>query len=1065
MIYNKGLNNADWVASKSIIYPFLCCIQETMSKKIDFRYFMAVALWLVLPSAVSAVEKVDFNRDIRPLLSDRCAKCHGPDGGAFGEKWKGGLRLDTEEGARADLSAVVRRVKNAKRKAQGKEALTEKKEARFAFVPYRPEASRLVKRIFSSDENFMMPPPDSKLSLSSEEKNVLRQWVAEGAKWKKHWSFEVPFKSKLPFVKQSDWPQNEIDYFVLARLEKQLMAPSPEADRTTWLRRVYLDLIGMSPTPEAVDAFLADTSVGARSRQVDSILNTDAYAERMASIWLDNARYADSNGFQYDLARTMWPWRDWVIKSFRQNMPYDQFTTEQLAGDLLPEPSYDQIIATGFNRNHGYTIEGGVIDEEYRVQYVKDRVTTFGTVFLGLTLDCTSCHDHKYDPLTQKDYYQLYSFFNNIPERGKYGLGAPDSNIRHYAPEVRGKLKMLQSGVEALKKESNKKLSGEELESFLNWKAFSVKNYLTPDASRVSTQEGSTVKELEDKSWLFSGTLPDYDVYTYDYDRIGKSKFRTFIIEALSDPFLPKLGPGRRENGNAVLTGVELTATSLVDETKVQKVTWAKAKADFSQKKLPIQNVINPDKKGWGMSPRHDSRLAVLEATTDFGFDHDYRIEVKLRFQSPYAKHMFGRVRLSFGTGLIDDTYTSALIDRMPEDEKQKYFKKNIWHQGGLGKELLTAEKDLKTLQDSSQVYVMVMKEAARRKAYILERGAYDKYGREVFEDTPASLPDLDKDLPRNRLGLAQWLTHENHPLMSRVTVNRFWQMLFGRGLVKTTEDFGAQGELPTHPQLLDWLAVDFIENKWDVHHLLKKIVLSSTYRQISKIRQDPEDPENKLLARGSRFRLEAEIIRDQALAVSGLLAPAVGGPSVYPYLPGNLWGELTNRALPLRLDYTPSHGGALYRKSMYTFVRRAQPNPGMETFDAPSRDVCVVKRSRTNTPLQALNLLHAPIYTEASRALAEDIILICAAKSLTEKIRYAFRRVVVRSPGDDELFLLLKLYQSELLLLESKPELIESKLAIGESKSSETIDRKELAAMTTICLTLFNLSETITRN
>jgi hypothetical protein len=713
-----------------------------------------------------------FNRDIRPILSDRCFACHGPDK----NKRKADLRLDTIEGATADLGGYQ------------------------AIVPGKPEKSELIARIETNNPDDLMPPPDSHLALTHDEKQLLRDWIQAGAAWEIHWAFQQIQRPEVPSSGMSRQKENPIDAFVSQELKKRSVTPSPDAGKVAWIRRVTQDLAGLPPRIEDVDAFLLDDSSEARSKVVERLLASQDYAERMTLLWLDNARYADSNGFQFDNKRTMWPWRDWVISAFKSNMPYDQFVTEQLAGDLLDSPTEAQLIATGFNRNHGYSIEGGIIDEEYRVMYANDKTTTFGTLFLGLTLECTRCHDHKYDPLTMVDYYSLFAFFNTSVEKGAPGEGGRKNMA---APP------------------------------FIN---------LYPEVSGSST------------------------------------------------------------------------------------------------------NVVR----------------------------------------------------------------------------------------------------------------AMIMKDEPRD-SFLLKQGLFDQHGEKLTPGTPSILPSFS-DYPKNRLGLARWLTSDHNPLFARVVVNRLWQQFFGVGIVKTSDNFGMQGELPSHPELLDWLASEFRENGWDLKHIIRLIVLSDTYSQSSRLRPELEDPENRLLARGPGFRLAGELIRDQALAVSGLLNPAVGGPSVMPYQPEGVWEDL-NASKSHEEKYQQTKGDDLYRKSLYTYWRRAVPHPAMATFDAPSRDVCVVKRELTNTPLQAFVTMHGPIFIEAARKTAEGVV------SAQDPIALAFRRTLTRSPSERELRVLSDYYQSRKRAYKESPASADRLLQIGESSAPQArSERDHLAALTDVCHLIFNMSEALTR-
>jgi hypothetical protein len=744
-------------------------------------------------AATTLPQVVDFNFHIKPILSDRCFKCHGPDEATR----EGGLGLHTEAHAFAALG-----------KAQD----------HFALVPGDPEKSALIQRIYSEDPQEVMPPPESNLTLSAYEKSLLRLWVEQGAEWKKHWAFLLPEKPQVPKAGEG-WAQNEIDHFIRARQEEYGLEPSPRADKAKLIRRLSFDLRGLPPTLEEIESFLGDEQPGAWLRLVDTFLSSTSYAERMALDWMDIARYADTHGYQDDFERVMWPWRDWVIHAFEENMPYDQFVTWQLAGDLLPNPTLEQRIATGFNRNHKITAEGGVIDEEYRVEYVADRAQTLSTAFLGLTLECARCHDHKYDPISQKDYFSLFGFFNTIPEKGF--VGELNQNFR-YAPKP----------------------------------------------SLRITQE-------------------------------------------------------------------------------------------------------------------------AMDSIVTF----------------------------------INNRDTLSFID------------------------------------------LMVMEEQAEpRKTYMLNRGQYDQLGEEVEPAPPAALPPIPEGAPQNRLGLARWLFTPDNPLTARVTVNRLWQQLFGTGIVATPFDFGNQGALPTHPELLDFLAIKFQSEGWDVKMILRYMLQSATYQQSAVA--SPEglelDPENQWLSRAPRLRLNAEMIRDQAFAVSGLLNKEVGGPSVKPYQPEGLWKETTGGGGGSTARYVVSEGKDQYRKSLYTFWKRTVPPPGMLIMDAPSRDLCTVKRQETNTPLQALLLLNDPQVLDASKALA--LRAWEQEESTQERIVFIFRSVTSSLPDESELQVLLDYFEEERANYRQAPEQTRAYLANGAFRVPDTVPAADIAAYTLVANTIFNLDEAITR-
>ncbi len=737
-------------------------------------------------------DKIDFTFHVKPILSDRCFKCHGPDKNAI----EGGLSLNTAEDAYMALG---------------------KNKDHYAIVPGDVEKSELVNRLYTTDESLMMPPPESNLTVTKYEKEILKKWIEQGAEYKEHWAFIAPEKPIVPKTSNTTWAQNEIDQFVLSQLEQKGLEPNEKATKEKLLRRVFFDLTGLPPSVEQINNFVHNDSPNAYEEIIDSLLNTVDYAEHMSAEWMDIARYADTHGYQDDFERIMWPWRDWVIHAFKENMPYDQFVTYQLAGDLMPNANAEQVLATGFNRNHKITFEGGVIPEEYRIEYVEDRAVTFGTAFLGLTFECARCHDHKYDPISQKNHFELFSFFNNIDELG-----------------------------------------------------------LTPGGAGKIPKPYMTITEKEK---------------------------------------------------NGVLSFVQL-----------QKSTM-------------------------------------------------------------------------------------------------------------------------------KEVPVMVMNEMEEvRPSFILNRGVYDQPTTQVFPNTPESILPYPEEYPKNRLGLAKWLFHEDNPLTARVTVNRYWQRMFGTGLVASSFDFGNQGSLPTHPELLDFLAIKLKEEGWDTRKILKYMALSATYQQSTKVSKDLQelDPENRLLARAPRLRLTAELIRDQALKISGLLNPEVGGPSVKPYQPAGIWEATTGGGGGSTATYITSTGKDLYRKSLYTFWKRTVPPPSMMTFDAASRDLCTVKRQETNTPLQALVLLNDPQIIEASRLIAKNAI--DRNKEIGDQIKYIFKLATSRTPDEEELSMLNNYYNSMLQKVDEEGIDPQDYLSIGDFEIDSSYSKKQLAALALTAHTILNLDETITR-
>ena len=1006
--------------------------------------------------------KVDYDRNIRPILSDKCFKCHGPDS----NQRQAGLRLDNRDGAigKLDSGAV-------------------------AIVPNQPDASELVRRIYSSGDE-QMPPAKEQRQLTDAEKQLLRTWVEQGANYRTHWSLVAPQRASLPSIRDTAWPKNEIDHFILARLEATGLRPSSEANRESLIRRVTLDLTGLPPTIAEIEAFLGDRSSDAYEKVVDRLLQSVHHGERMALDWLDAARYADTHGYHIDSGRDMTRWREWVIQAFHKNMPFDQFTIEQMAGDLLPNPTLDQQIASGFNRNHMINFEGGAIPEEYLTAYIIDRVNTTSTVWLGLTLHCTQCHDHKYDPFTQKDFYQLFAFFNNVPESGLDGskgnampfVKAPTSEqqaeLERLAAEIKAveeKLSAPDLVLDAAQKEWEKKLSATK------------PTWQTLRADELVSAGGASLLQGDDHAIRATGTNPAVETYTIRSTLRG-SRITALRLEALPDLELAGHGPGRSSNGNVVLTNLTL---SVGPGAEAKPVAWKKAAADFSQKDFQVEKAIDSDlKSGWALYPEvgkpHHATFYLGEPISipEAGVP----VTVVLDFQSQFGQHQFGRFRLSVTDSDSPDPPTMpvevnlalAITADQRSESQLKLLRSHFRHHHSADAKPLVAKlaslTGRQTELDTLIPTAMVMRELPKpRDTFLLVRGQYDKKGDQVQPKVPAALPPLPAEAPATRLGLAQWLVHPSHPLTARVTVNRYWQMFFGVGLVKTSEDFGSQGELPSHPELLDWLAIEFQSptrpsaRPWDIRALIKNIVTSATYRQSSRVTPVllEKDPENRLLARGTRYRLQAEFIRDEALAISGLLDRRIGGKSVFPYQPPGLWEELMSREDGKNWTaqtYTPSHGADLYRRSMYTFWKRTSPPPTMATFDAPDREVCSVRRGTTNTPLQALILMNDPTFVESARKFAERI-LVEGGQTTDERIAWAFRSATARLPTQREAAILRSIYDRQLQRFRSDQAAVEKLLKVGESPVASQSDRSELAAWATVANAILNLDETITKS
>ena len=1027
------------------------------------RNWLFVIAGLVLVSRLNAADRISFNRDIRPILSDACFQCHGPDD----KQRKAGLRLD-ERGSAVKAS----------------------ESGAFAIVPGNINSSELVQRLTTDDESLKMPPKNSGKVVSPAQVELLKRWIAEGAEYQGHWAFLPPVRPAVPNIEASSLRTiNPIDSFICSRLLQAGLSPAPPADKATLIRRVTLDLTGLPPTAAEVDTFLADPSDNAYETVVDRLLNSPRYGERMAQQWLDFARYADSNGFQVDSSRYQWPWRDWVIQAFNDNMPFDQFTIEQLAGDLLPNATRSQIIATGFNRNHRLNGEGGLIAEEWRVETVIDRVETTGMTWLGLTLNCCRCHDHKYDPIPQREFYQLFAYFNNITESGTLQGESKntDPTIPAPTPEQEAAIATLGEKIktaEALVAAESRKLPEyiaawePSFKAKLSEQTGSVWTPLKP--GEVKSERGATLTKLTDGTYLASGENPNHDVYNIT-SPIPVGSFSGLLLECFPDSSLPNQSLGRYPNGNFVLTSVEaeITSPSLKEPLRAR---FSKAEATYSQKGWEIGLVLdNHPGNGWAVDgpTRRDPTSAMFLLDGPITVPDQASVIVRLR-QETLGMHNIGRFRLSFAS-LPPSTVTlegarfpealKSILD-LPADnrseaeknELEKFFRANVdspWKQAE------TAVANLKKQQSdlvASIPTVMVMREGPARDAFVLTRGEYDKPAEKVTASLPSLYVAPRSDIPGSRLELARWIVDPGNPLTARVWVNRIWEKFFGIGLVKTSENLGSQSEYPSHPELLDWLAHEFSqgEKRWDMKAIQKTIVMSATYRQssYSDAASRNLDPENRLLSHGPRFRLPAEILRDQALFVSGLLVDKVGGPSVRPYMPEGVWDE-TSRYGDLR-NYMHDRNEGLYRRTMYTIWKRTAAPPTMLLFDAPSREICTVKRSRTNTPLQALTLLNEMTYVESARKLAEHMLL-DGGSSPAERIRFGFRRVTSRRPTEEELQLLTQGFSEDLGRLKRNPDAAKQLISTGESRADAALDPVELAAYTLTANVFLNLDEVVT--
>ena len=1019
---------------------------------------LAVTLAVFSSAPLAAAEKkIDFSREIRPILSNNCFKCHGPDE----KERQGGLRLDKQEGAVAELPSGAK-----------------------AIVAGQSAASSLVERITTADADAKMPPPATGKTLKPAEIEKLKRWIDEGAEYRGHWSFLPPVRGELPSTKHEPLVRTPIDRFLLARLEAEGLEPSPPADPVTLVRRVTFDLTGLPPTPAEVDAFVADPSPAAYEALVDRLLNSPRYGEHMARYWLDAARYGDTHGLHFDNERALWKYRDWVIDAFNRNLPFDRFTVDQLAGDLLPNPTPGQRIATGFNRCNVSTSEGGSINEEVLVRYAVDRVETTSTVFMGLTMGCCVCHDHKFDPLTQKDFYQLYAFFGSVAEN------AMDGNALAPPPIIK---------VPTAEQESQQKTLNDQLAQVRGQVAAELAKveYVEPNEPTVSAEPKEFVWIDDDTpegakqegSWTFvsapspvlsgskastrksAGLSQHFFTGAKDGLRVGEGDklFAYVYLDPADKPkeIMLQFNDGSWEHratwGEDVIPwGAANSPSRLPIGALPEAGQWVRLEVDAAKVGLAPGAVIN----GWAFT-QHDGacfwdKAGIVTRTPQAGqaFDSQLAWEAYERAQSK-----------STLSAPLQEALKADAATRKDEQKKllRDHFLENVYGKtrpvfDPLHKQADELNKQLASL-DAAIPTTMVMAEAPQpRETFILVRGAYDKHGEKVSAGTPAVLPPLPKDAPPTRLGLAQWLVDPSHPLTARVTVNRFWQQYFGAGIVKTAGDFGAQGEWPTHPELLDWLATEFVGSGWNVKHIQKLIVMSASYQQSSRATPQliERDPENLLLARGPRFRMDAEAVRDTALAVSGLLVERLGGHSVKPYQPDGLWEAVgflgSNTSI-----YKQDPGDALYRRSLYTFWKRTSPPASLTTFDAPSRETCTVRRARTNTPLQALVLMNDTQYVEAARRLAERMLTEGGATP-EEQITYAFRLSTARRPSADELALLAGVLNAYLADYQAKPDAAAKLLAVGESKRNESLDAAQLAACTMVANLILNLDETITK-
>ncbi|MGE0607898.1 MAG: DUF1553 domain-containing protein [Pirellulales bacterium] len=1034
-------------------------------------------------------ERIEFNRDIRPIFSDVCFACHGPDE----QQRKGELRLDKELTDSAEGNATG----GGKRHS--------------ILSPGDPDHSELFRRVSSVDPEMRMPPVEHTRQLSPRQVALIRRWIEQGATWQAHWSLLAPVRPDVPTFAagsaQAAWVHNPIDAFVLQKLEREGVQPSPDADRPTLIRRASLDLTGLPPTPGEIDAFLEDTSPRAWENVVDRLLASPRYGERMATRWLDAARYADTSGYQSDGERYMWRWRDWVIDAYNRNMPFDQFTVEQLAGDMLAHPTLEQRIATGFNRNLRGNAEGGIVPEEYLVEYTVDRVETTSTVWLGLTLGCTRCHDHKYDPFTQREFYQLFAYFNNVPERGrasKYGnsppyIAAPTADQQQQLEQLDAQLHDAEQAFAGLQpKIAAAQASWEQSPNKTIDNGWSITrqqvahfpldantdNTAAPDQSQIENQESkiTSVAGRINQAATFNGSdfIDAGDVANFGWlDRFTCSAWIRPDEDA-GGTILSRMTDAEQGDGWYLMlvngrVQVHMAKRYLDDALRVETAAplpdgrWIHLAVAYDGSRAaagvrifldgqPVATTTLLDELNQTFASKEPLRIGggFGPGGRFHGAIDDVRIHADLLTDKEIAvlavPETIGEL-LAVEAGQRTPAQSQKLAAYYLAEEATANHKQ-AWQR------VLQLRRERDDFIEQLPTTMVMEEMSPPRETYVLLRGEYDKHGEPVTGGTPAALPPLADGLPNNRLGFARWLVEPAHPLTARVAVNRYWQMYFGTGLVKTVDDFGSQGEWPTHPEMLDWLATEFMQSGWDVKAMQKQIVMSHTYQQSSKVTPDllQLDPDNRLLARGPRQRLAAEMVRDQALAVSGLLVEKLGGPSVKPYQPAGLWKELTGAE-----DYVADTGESLYRRSLYTFWKRTVAPPTMLTFDASGREACSVRETRTNTPLQALTLLNETTFVEAARLLAQRVML-PAGTTPADQLALAFRLATSRQPTTAELRILTDGYEQHLARYRQSPDAAVQLLAIGESPRDPSLDPNELAACTAVCSLILNLDEVITK-
>ncbi len=1032
--------------------------------QLAIRFGRKLAFWIVvvgawpatgLAQSVGPQSPVDFREQIQPILAGQCFACHGPDE----KERQAGLRFDLEEGAKESV-----------------------------IVAGKSDDSELVRRIFSDDPDVMMPPPDSNRMLTNEQKELLIRWIDQGAGWQHHWAFE-PIRTVSPPPDGSAWSRTEIDQFVLARLNDHRLKHSPRADKRTLIRRVYFDLIGIAPTPEQVQAFVDDRDETGWEKVIDELLASPHFGEQMAVAWLDAARFADTNGFQNDFVRSMWPWRDWVIGAFNQNLPYDDFIVQQIAGDMLPDPTPSLLIASGFNRNNRSNTEGGSIDEEWRIENCVDRVEATSATFLGLTLGCARCHDHKYDPLSHKEFYQFFAFFNNIDEQGVYNeaRGNVGPMLKVPTAEQIAAIAEVDAKLAAMKKQAEPK-PGQADATVEAWKKELAEHPV--DLPNPVYEFVGTKRKLPfgagpvERSIIFPGnddTVEPIEPAPMKFERDVPFSWTAWVHGDARGSIFGQMDEGATYRGvDGIILEDGRLKVHLIHEWKVNAIAVISSARMTPDTWTYLTVTWDGSSKAAGYKIYFDGKPVAVEVDIDT-LTETIATDVPFRLGQRKKSEFFKGEQC--GYRLFDRELTA---EQVSASLKQSAVQRAVQlRDGGLGQhdtesldkyvgmlESNAVRQDLAALQatrdklESEQETTMIMRERPDyRPTHLLKRGQYDlpDTSAELWPAIPSMLPQLAEDQPPNRLGLARWMVDDRNPLVARVAVNRAWMKFFGRGLVETPDNFGLQGTPPTHPLLIDWLADDFRRNGWDLKRLHKQILMSATYQQASVLAADQlaADPDNRWYSRGPRYRLSAEQIRDNALALSGLLVEKIGGRSVRPYQPDGLWEELAGGAN--NGPYVRDTGESLYRRSLYTYRKRTVSHPTVSTFDAPSWEICQIKRGRTNTPLQSLALLNDITYVEAARKLAGRMMIEGGA-TVESQIRFGYQLATSREPNERQSATLLDGYHEYQKFYSNNPAAAKALLSTGDSPVNDSLPADQLAAMTSVASVLLNLDEVITK-